>query len=66
MNEIRDRVARVLEACHTKIGFDPPWTIASWEQDALLTWRDRDPLVLSYPELELLGVIENLLLGLVR
>ena len=63
---LRDRLANVLEACTTCNGFNPPRSLASWEQEAVLTWRDRDPLVLSAYELGLLESIEALVLGRVR
>lgn len=66
MIAIRDRLAQVLEACTTPIGFDPPRSLASWEQEAVLTWVGREPLVLSAYELDLLNSIETLVLGRIR
>jgi hypothetical protein len=64
-NEMRDRIARVLEECHTKRGFFHRG-VASWEYDWLLTWRDREPLSLSAQEDVLLQGIERIVLGPVR
>jgi hypothetical protein len=62
---VRARLIAVLEACTTKLGFEP-FAIASWEADAILAWRDRHPLVLSAHELTMLSAIENAVLGRVR
>ena len=63
---VRDRLAEVLEACTSQRGFDPPRSLASWEWEAVLTWRDREPLVMSAYEMDMLKSIENLVLGHVR
>ena len=66
MTQLQDRIAAVLEACTTRRGFDPPRCIASWEQEAILTWRERSPLILSALEMDMLSEIENRVLGMVR
>jgi hypothetical protein len=61
---VRDRLARMLEVCTTATGDFTHPNLASWEREALLEWRGREPLVLSIRELTLMCKIEQALLGI--
>lgn len=59
---VHSRIARLLEECCTPLGFAMRG-MASWDQEDLFRWLDRDPLVLSAHELDALARMERQVFG---